>query len=384
VRAREPWVLATFVSLLIPTLLLAVVVATNPLFLVLAFTGGGTFAGILLLIAYQLWKRATKLDADKTPLRARANPRGLFVDGGPQLRRDNIVGAYVSPSWPNGAYVRVHRRVGWPVELWTADVEGAHALVAGLGLEATRVVGMASGSAIVDGPLKRLLLGAAVIALAAMLVSASPLLSLLVVPLALLFGALSLLPQKFVVGTDGVLIRWMGRRVGFVPIQSIAGVEQLPGVVRLHLQDGAKRDLVIASHVGDEPAGIGLQVGLLAERIRGAMRRAGALEVDASALERGERDVANWIASLRELARGAGYRAAVQREDLVYLVEDARRPARVRVAAAIALGEADPHERARLRIAAESSSMPEVRDALEAVLEGDEEQLRASVARVEE
>ena len=89
------------------------------------------------------------------------------------------------------------------------------------------------------------------------------------------------------------------------------------------------------------------------------MRRAGNLQVDASALERGERDVGAWLASLRDLAGGTGYRAAVQREDLVFLAEDAQTKPAVRIAAAVALGAPDDHERARLRIAAaQSASVP--------------------------
>ncbi len=385
VHAREPWIVATFLSLLIPTLILAAVTAHAPwLFFVGVFGGGGWLTGAVLLVGYLLWKRATKLDAEKTPHFARATSRGVYVDQRLSLPRENIVSAFVSPSWPNGAYVRVHRRVGWPVEYWTADVEGAHALVAGLGLDASRVVGIAKGSPIVSGPMLRILLGLAIISIAVLLIAISDVLAVAILPLAALFGAVSLLPQQFVVGTDGVLTRWLGRRVGFVPIREIKVVEQLPGVVRLHLLDGRIRDLVVSRRIGDQAATIGLQVGLLAERVRGAMRRAGALEVDTSVLERGERDVGGWIAALRDVARGTGYRAAVQREDLVFVVEDARRPPHVRVAAAVALGEADPHERARLRIAAESSSMPELRDALDAVLSGDEEQLRASLGRVDE
>ncbi|MGZ5971587.1 MAG: hypothetical protein ACXWP4_28145, partial [Polyangiales bacterium] len=61
--------------------------------------------------------------------------------------------------------------------------------------------------------------------------------------------------------------------------------------------------------------------------------------------------------------------------DLVYVLGDARQPPKVRIAAAIALGELGTEEKTRLRIAADSSSMPEVRDAFEAVLEADEEEV---------
>lgn len=124
-----------------------------------------------------------------------------------------------------------------------------------------------------------------------------------------------------------------------------------------------------------------MQVSLLAERIRSAMRRAGNLQVDTSALDRGDRDLGSWLADLRGLSRGTGYRAVVQREELVFLVEDPRTKPAVRVAAAVALGAPDDYERARLRIAASSSSLPEVAAALDALLEGDDEKLVGALRR---
>lgn len=383
VRAREPWVIATFAALLVPTVIMSIAVAIQPLLLLAAMWGSYLLAGWLLLVM-SLWKRTTRLDADKTAQRARASSRGLFVDGGPALPREAIVAAFVSPSSPNGAYVRVHRRGGFPVELWTADVDGAHSLVAGLGLDATRVVGIARGAPLIPRPALLALVGLLCCGVGLAIVTWAPMLMPLIGLLAFAFAAVAMASRKIVVGTDGVVVSWLGRRLSFTPLAEIAAVEQLSGVVRLRLRSGEHRDLVIATRLGDRAQSIGMQVSLLAERIRRAMRRAGPLEIDASALERGPREISAWVASLRDLARASGYRAAVQREDLVSLAEDAHVKPTVRIAAAVALGAADEHERARLRIAAESSSLPEVSEAIEAVLGGDDPRLLAALKRVDQ
>ena len=358
VRAREPWAIATFLTLFLPTVAVGIAAGIKPLFALMMVFSLGSWIGFgIFLAALFTFRRSTRLDVDPRARNARASKLGLYVDQGPALPRASIASAFVSPSTPNGAYVKVFRRMGFPVELWTADVEGAHALVAGLGLDASRVHSVSRGT--------------------------SPILAPLIGLLAFAYAALGMVARQFVVGTDGVLVRWFGRRVSFTPIGEIASVELHPGRVRLVLRSGEARDLVIAKSIGDRAANIGMEVSALGERIRSAMRRAGTLEVDTSALDRGDRDVGAWIAALRDLARGTGYRAAVQREDLVFLVEDARTAPRMRIAAAIALGEGDEHERARLRIAAESSSLPEVEEALEAVLTGEDERLESALRRVE-
>jgi hypothetical protein len=382
VRARQPWVIATFITLLLPTVVAGAAIGFQP-WLAILLASLSWFSAIWLLLVMSLWRRATRIDANKTPQTAIASQEGLFVDGGPALVRDAIVAAFVSPSYPNGAYVRVHRRGGFPVELWTADVDGAHALVSKLGLDATRVASIATGAPILSRLVPRILAGVLVCAVALLIAQLAPVLTALIPVLAVAYAALGLSSQEFVVGTDGVVVRWLGRRLSFTPIAAVASVEQLPGLVRLQLHDGGNRDLVVARRLGDAAGGIGMQVGLLAERIRGAMRRSGTMEVDASALERGDRDIASWLAALRDLSRGTGYRAAVQREDLVFLAEDAQTKPLLRIAAAVALGATDDHERARLRIAAESSSLPEVSEALDAVLGGEEEKLVNALKRVD-
>lgn len=386
VRAREPWLLGFVASLVVPALLVWGFFAINTPLAALLLIGGWQYVlGLVILLAWSCWRRANRLEVEPAPTTARASEKGLFVDGGPLLDRGGITAAYVSPSWPEGAYVRVLRRGGFAAELWTADVEGAHALVASLGLDEQHVVGVVRGTARIAGRGSRV--GAFLVALSAG-IALTALWSKLALALPLLFVAwtiLSFVPAVHVVGTDGVLTRWLGRRVSFVPIGDIASVEPEPGRVVLHLREGSEHELWIARRVGSDAATIGLSVSLLADRIRGAMRRAGTLEVDATALGRNGRELSAWLSSLRELgAQGTGYRAAVQREDLVFLVEDARRPPEIRIAAAVALGKADAHERARIRIAAESSSMPEVREALEAALEADDERVSSTLGRLDD
>ena len=378
VRAREPWVIATFAAIFAPVMSVAIACALHPLLLLMVF-GLGWFVLPFILFPMWLWKRATRIDSNPKPLSAQSSKRGLFVSGGPSLPREMITAAFVAPSVPNGAYVRVHRKFGFPVELWTPDVEGAHALIAGLGLDESRAAAVVRGASPIAGALKRFSVGALLIVMAVLAIVKAPVLAFLIGPLAMAYFALGVVPRKFVVGRDGILIQWLGRRT-FIPIDDVVGVEQRPGVVRLHLKNGS-RDLVVAPRVGDRGISIGMQVSLLAERIRAAMRRAGKLDIDATVLERGDREVTAWIASLRDLSRGAGYRAAVQREDLVFLAEDPRTKPAVRIAAALALGPTDDYERARLRIAADSSSLPEVGEALNAVIAGDDETLTTTLRR---
>jgi len=383
VRAREPWRLALFAVIGLPVLVFGVGFALSPLLAGMLFGIGFQWLGfILFAAAYACWIRAQRLVVEPVPRSARVADGCLSIDGA-ALPRATITGAYVSPSWPNGAYIRLIRRGAFATELWTDDVEGAHQLVAALELDEKHVVGQAEGSPIVDRTWARVVGGLVALALAIALPLMSHWLGLLLPLLFIAYAVLAFVSRVHVVGADGVVTRHLGRRLSFVPIDSIAAVEPRPGFVSLTLRDGTTRELVVSRHIGSDAPVIGLQVSMLAERIRGAMRRAGTLEVDDSALARNGRDIPAWLNAVRDLARGTGYRAAVQREDLVFLVEDAHRRPDIRIAAAIALGDADPHERARVRIAASSSSLPEVRDALEAALEADDERVSRALAVLE-
>jgi hypothetical protein len=373
-RQRDAWRYGAMTWLGLNAAAIAVVSMLAPAYAFVAFglmfgTGGVLVWGPLLFA----WARWKSLDAQPMLRLADASPDGLFVDGKVALPRSMIRAAYVSPSWPTGAYLRVERRLGLSTELWVSDVESGHALVRALSLDAQTVTANIGGSSLVTRWWFVLL---QVLAISASIAFGQRWEAPALVPLTVLLCVIaSAVPTRFVVGTDGVLVSWFGIRQGFVPLDSIRQVEALPGLVRLHLHDGSSRDLTLARWVGLGVEAVGLRVSMLAERIRDAMRRAGTLTVDTTALEHRGDDVRGFVESLRAMSKGAGYRAALQREDLVYVLGDARQAPRVRVAAAIALGELGGEEKTKLRLAADSSSLPEVREAFEAILESDEENL---------
>ncbi len=350
-------------------------------FAVLAMFSFGSYGAIVWLPIVWMWSRSNQIRVEPKLRAAVADEKGLFVDGGPSIPRATITCATVSPSWPTGAYVRVERKHAFTRELWTPDPQAAHGLVRALGLDAHHM------KLSVGGP-SRVPWFALGITLVAMIFAGfataldHPGRATAALLLGLVVLALRLAPTRFVVGADGIQTQWLSNK-RFIPIASIASVEQRPGVARVHLRDGGFEDLELASRVSSgEAAIIGLRVGVLAERIRDAMRRAGTLEVDTTLLERGEQDLPTWLAGLRELSRGAGYRSAFHRDDLAYVAEDARKPAQIRIAAAIALGKLEEHDRVRLRVAAESTSLPEVKDAFDAVIEGDEAIVAERLARL--
>jgi hypothetical protein len=368
--AREAWRFAC----------LAVIALSGVAFLVasivdvaaMAIIGTLVCSGVVWVPLLFAWNRSQKLDADPHMLAARAGSDGLFVDGKLALPRSMIRAAYVSPSWPNGAYVRIERKGAFPAELWTADAMDARAIVRSLSLDARRVVGTFAGRSPARGTIWVVLQLFALFAVLLFSLEAS---AAWPFPAAMLACFLLLAASSRIeVGTDGVRVSWLGVQTRFVRIEEIASVEQHPGVVRLVTSRGAV-DLDLAS--GSSSAVVGLQVSMLAERIRDAMRRAGTLDVDTSLLERADVD------ELRALGAGQGYRASLQREDLLYVISDARKPPRVRIAASIALGELEGDERERLRIAADASSFPDLKEALAAVADGDEETVRARLRRLD-
>jgi hypothetical protein len=373
-RARDAWFYGAMAFLGVLATALAIASVIDPMVALVSFTS--TF-GVLGFVVWGFplyaWSRWRKLVPDPVARFAEAVRDGLRVLGKLTIPRSLIRAAYVSRSWPRGAYVRIERALLPSIELWSEDVESAHALVRALALDAQKVSANIAGA---SPATRRVFVFAQLAAILGSIACALAWRAPILLSLGCLLCVIaSGVPARFVVGTDGVLVRWFGLRRGFVPIESIREVEQKPGVVRLQLHDGSARDLPVARIVEAAADPVGLRVGMLAERIRDAMRRAGTLTVDTSALEAGGADLPGFLQSLRGLSKGAGYRAALQREDLVYVLGDARQPPRIRVAAAVALGELGVEEKARLRIAADSSSIPEVRDALEAVLESDDEEL---------
>jgi hypothetical protein len=176
------------------------------------------------------------------------------------------------------------------------------------------------------------------------------------------------------VGTDGLVMSWLGRE-RFVPYRAVREVKtdwKLRGAndrdgVTVVLTDG---DTVPLS-TGNASSGLS---GALARRIDAA-RTAHALEHPTppvvAALARGARTPGQWVTALRQVGSGAtaGARtAAVPLDVLLTLVEDCAAPAIERVSAAVAaLPYADDETRRRIRVAADSSASPKLRVALDRI-----------------
>lgn len=95
-----------------------------------------------------------------------------------------------------------------------------------------------------------------------------------------------------------------------------------------------------------------------------------------AALEAGDASPEELEQRLHGVTRGGRYRAAaMDPERLATLVRNPAAPARTRIAAAIALRETTGG-RAQLRVAAEVSEEPEVRDALESLAEEEADPVR--------
>jgi hypothetical protein len=101
-------------------------------------------------------------------------------------------------------------------------------------------------------------------------------------------------------------------------------------------------------------------------------------------LRRGDRSMADWVAYLRGLLEGKGYRGSAPTPDALWSVlEDPKSEAEARAAAALALrahlrDEATP----RLRVAIEACASPRLRVALESIDHEDEAATGAALKRL--
>jgi hypothetical protein len=206
------------------------------------------------------------------------------------------------------------------------------------------------------------------------------------------------------VGADGLYARW-GDDVRFVPIAEIAGATvtiagQSPGdsrvATKVTLHSGGAVELVLNGGRGRQTQPLGdaqVRAGVLAEAVNEAVSayraRGEASELrqgTADLLERGGRSLDEWLEGLRQLASALpSFRdAAAGVDDLWQVLERPNSLPEHRAAAAAALAPSlDVEGRRRLRVAAELSSVPQVRVALEAAAKGDDAGLRAALEDLE-
>jgi len=188
-----------------------------------------------------------------------------------------------------------------------------------------------------------------------------------VAPLTLVLGwALARGERRITLGADGVLVERAGRRT-YVPYREIEAVEvrrSLLGGRSLTLSLLGGREMRLAR--GMDVSRATLLEALLDEGLR-MVERGEEAGARSAALEHDGQGVGEWLSTLTAKAARAGYRAAsLDPERLLSIVRNPAADADQRIAAALAL-RAEPSGPARIRVAAEVSTEPEVRDALEAL-----------------
>lgn len=196
-----------------------------------------------------------------------------------------------------------------------------------------------------------------------------------------------LLRTRWLVGSDGLLIKTAFGRDRFIPYPDVTNLTVRGGMIDLTLRDQSHVTLRAKDDTAASEAPV-VGVGAVARRLGQARAAAAERRTEESLhelLARGNRDIAAWITELNELeARPATYRVApVRREALWSTLADATQPAEVRAAAAMALRPrlADD-ERGRLRVMAAACASPKLRVALEATSMGDEARLAAALEDV--
>jgi hypothetical protein len=328
----------------------------------------GTFAAYLGN-RVNLWPR-------KKRAKVHADGKGISVDGEMRVAREDVTQAYVQPlaRYPlvrvqgkgrarNLDVVVADAAEGTRV-LEALELDAAHHAVTFRGpspLQTTAPRQVAFG---VSMALGMMLMGVLAHVVGAWLLALMP---FLVIALA----TLSLVPSAIAVGADGVLTRWLGMR-HFYPYDEFDTVTPTGHGVTLLGKSGK------SVHVATAPARTRTSAWKYAQLTRDAVHErvaeaqrayAAHKETHAAALvARSGRTMAEWLEALRSLAASDDYReAAVPREALWRIAEDPAAEATARAGAAVALrGKLDEADRARLRVAAESSVSPHVRVALEA------------------
>lgn len=189
---------------------------------------------------------------------------------------------------------------------------------------------------------------------------------LLAAPIALSLGAIAARGSgRIVLGADGVIAERRFGRV-YVPYRDIEKVELTLGItgraLMLRLKDGSR--VRLGRFLDGTRAS--LAEALLSEGLRMVERGEAAGASSASLTQRGEAPD-ELMRELSSRAKKSGYRApALDAERLVSIVRNPAADGAQRIAAALAL-RAEPSGPARIRVAAEVSNEPEVRDVLEAL-----------------
>jgi len=331
--------------------------------------------------------------------RVEVDERGLSFDGRLVVPRAAMSGAVLVPRGDLLPWVRVrHGGLRRATDVRVRDREQGRALLVALGFDASQRAAtfQLASRAIIDEKLRDRLkvlravtyavpFGALFFAVAsghaAAAVAVLPLwITVLLAQVALLF-----VPTRLVIGADGLLLSWCGRRrfIAYSEIAVINGLqcstETSPALRGIQLRLTTDEAVVLWVEDAEqlyERAG---------EAVVAWWRREAAAQ--SALVARGGRDVQTWLRALDgiEAHASVSYRTASMAEELWRIVEDVSAPADARAGAAVALRRwIDDAGRARLHRAAVTTAHPRLRIAIESAASGStEDTLATALAEVE-
>lgn len=324
------------------------------------------------------------------PAAVRVDAQGVAIGGVLVIPRADVTDAQFVPVAKDGPHVLVKGKGRSATIVVSGPEEGARIL-----RELEMDVGAHAAEFSVVAPSALPVFAGIVLGLAVMMFGLFAKMTPLAVlgPLLAVLAPFLLVPATLRVGTDGVLLK-SRLQEKFFPLERIAAVSPTRNGIKLDMIDGTSTSLPIASTYSLGPYDKEVQAAMLQRLHEARMRRAGApASAEATVgwrLGRGERTIAEWLASLAgEGAEGAGgFRdAEIRLEDLVEVLDDrAGAPAHERVAAAVLLAKrGGDEERARIRVAAEAVVAPKLRVALDAIADGkDAAALEEAIREAEE
>ena len=321
----------------------------------------------------------------------------LLLDGRPILERRNIRGVFPVIASETSVLIEQRRiRMRSPMTIELASHEDAQALINDLGWD---VAHAAQEFALLNTLKKRSFpwkhyVGMTAVTLAVVLslqaFHVDPGLTfLLMLGTALAAGlpfSLQMLRKmntKVRVGTDGLLITLTGK-TRFIPYQQLASVERSANKVILHLSSG---DPVELSHGDDNALSRATsklnpvsQTDALFQRIENARAlfssRAEIRSQLLAALKRDGRSLEDWRRAASSVSQNQYRVAATNRDVLETIVQDSAIAPDVRIGAALALhGETGT----RVRVATETSALPELGAAIDAALDGHDDILERAM-----
>jgi hypothetical protein len=285
---------------------------------------------------------------------------------------ERIRGGWIEPRANAAPVLHVHVEGGSDVAVVVRDVDRGRALLAALGVDASRVAATFWTLARPIGEPRTFARVGALVGIAltlGMLAGRdSPAASALAV-VALLIALLGLVvPTRVSIGADGVHLRWLGT-TRFIAWSTVFAVEPFDGGVVLALEGGRWLTLrTPREHDRHDPESLAMVERLCAAWRANLQARAEPLPTDVVRRtgDRGTR-TREWVRAMRALTQERpGYRTStVPPEGLWRIVESPHADSDARTGAAIALASSlDDVGRKRLREAAASCAEPRLRVAL--------------------